>query len=101
MRERELQLARFGEFLLRRSLASERTAPHMVRWVRGFLTHPPVGPDATLEERVLACRERLQHHAPARPLDALLGKAGQDRSGSAVARSMAGIEARFLRRGAG
>ena len=41
LRENELQLSRFGEFLLRSQVASTHRAPNMVKWVRWFLERVP------------------------------------------------------------
>jgi hypothetical protein len=51
--ENELQLSRFGEFLLQRQLVPEKNAPFHVFWVRGFLGEPPVGKGSR--------RERVTH----------------------------------------
>jgi hypothetical protein len=40
MREREVSLQQFGEFLLKASLVHPKAAPHCVRWVRLFLARP-------------------------------------------------------------
>lgn len=40
MRELESSLQQFGEFLLRARLVREEAAPHVVRWVRRFLSGP-------------------------------------------------------------
>ena len=40
MRDLESSLQQFGEFLLKARLASDKAAPFLVRWVRGFLSAP-------------------------------------------------------------
>lgn len=40
MRNLEVSLQEFGEFLLNAKLVREKSAPHVVRWVRRFLSAP-------------------------------------------------------------
>jgi len=40
MRNLEVSLQEFGEFLLQAKLVREKSAPHVVRWVRRFLSAP-------------------------------------------------------------
>ena len=42
MRELETSLQQFGEFVLKAQLVKEKAAPYCVRWVRRFLTRPPL-----------------------------------------------------------
>ena len=50
-RDIEDELARFGEYLLRKGLAPAHKAPFMVRWVRKFLNFPVQNTKMTLRER--------------------------------------------------
>ena len=56
----ELQLSRFAEFLLHRQLVREKAAPYMVRWVRRFLSNPPVNEGSTIHEMALSYVEQLR-----------------------------------------
>ena len=59
MREREMDLAEFGEFLLRRRLVPEKNAKYYVAWVRKFLG-AEADPRLTQEERIEAFTEGLR-----------------------------------------
>ncbi len=50
--ENELQLSKFGEYLLRGRLVLEKNARFYVHWVRKFLGEAPDDPSKTLGERV-------------------------------------------------
>lgn len=58
MSEMESTLGRFGEFLLKAKLAEPNRAPHMVRWVRGFLERSAEAGES-LGDRVARYREQL------------------------------------------
>lgn len=58
MIERETELQKYGEFLLRANLVSERFAPHFVRWVRWFLEQG--GSEDSLAERLDQFRAELE-----------------------------------------
>ena len=59
LREREMGLEEYGEFLLRRRIVPEIHAPHYVKWVRKFLEHA-TDPKLTLEERIEEYKEGLR-----------------------------------------
>ena len=59
MKEREMELAEFGEFLLRRRLVPEQNAKYYVGWVRKFLG-AEADPKLTLGERIEAFAEGLR-----------------------------------------
>jgi integron integrase len=50
--ESEIELGRFGEFLLKRRIVPEKHAPYYVSWVRRFLTQVPDRPGLALPDRV-------------------------------------------------
>jgi hypothetical protein len=52
LQDDELQLARFGEYLLKNQLVPENRARFNVLWVRKFLTNKLVTPGISLEDRV-------------------------------------------------
>ena len=52
LQDLELQLSRFGEYLLRRHLVDHRKAQGYVHWVRKFLMEVPVNASRSLQERV-------------------------------------------------
>ena len=52
LQEKELELGRFGEYLLRRHLAPEFKVKYYVSWVRRFLELPPPQPGLSLDERL-------------------------------------------------
>ncbi len=59
LREREMELSRFGEFLLLRRLVPEKNAKFYVGWVRKFLGQA-ADPRISLEERMAAFVEGLR-----------------------------------------
>ena len=50
--ENELELAKFGEYLLKERIVNEKHAPYYVRWVRRFLAEVPPKGDISLEDRM-------------------------------------------------
>lgn len=58
--DQELELGRFGEFLLCRQLVPEKNAPYYVKWVRRFMFKEPENAKFSLEERMEAFRQGLQ-----------------------------------------
>ena len=50
--ESELELGRFGEFLLKRRIVPEKHAPYYVSWVRKFLSQVPDKPGVPLPDRI-------------------------------------------------
>lgn len=56
---RELNVAEFAEYLLRRKLAPEQHAQHMVRWVERFDSQQEMLAGVTLEEKLAAFVDRL------------------------------------------
>lgn len=61
MSDLEVELQKFGEFLLKANLAHEKQAPHFVRWVRKFLRFG--GSENSIAERLDQFRERLERAA--------------------------------------
>ena len=59
LREREMGLEEFGEFLLKRRIVPEKNAKYYVAWVRKFLGEAP-DPRLTPAERIEAFVERLR-----------------------------------------
>jgi len=59
LNDNELQLSKYGEYLLRRRLADERHAKFYVGWVRRFLQEVP-DPKLSLYDRVLQFIENMQ-----------------------------------------
>lgn len=59
LQENELELGRFGEYLLCKRLVPEKNAPFYVKWVRRFLCEVPPDPKLSLEERVEVFRQGL------------------------------------------
>jgi len=60
LQDQELELSRFGEFLLCRQLVPEKNAPYYVKWVRRFMFKEPENARLSLEERMEAFRQGLQ-----------------------------------------
>ena len=58
MRELEVSLQQFGEFILKAQLVKDKAAPHCVRWVRRFLTRP--ASDGPLADQVRQFCEGLE-----------------------------------------
>jgi len=56
MRELESSLQQFGEFLLAGKLVREKSAPHIVRWVRRFLA-APASPGSLADQSRRFCEE--------------------------------------------
>lgn len=56
----ELQMERFGAFLLKQQLVPEARARFYVHWVRKFLTQSPVVPSASLDDRIAAFADGMQ-----------------------------------------
>jgi hypothetical protein len=56
-RESELELARFGEYLLKSRIVAEKHARYYVAWVRRFLSQVPGRKGVTLEDRRIRCGE--------------------------------------------
>ena len=50
--ENELELSRFGNFLLRQRLVHEKRAKFYVHWVRKFLGEAPEDPRISVDERI-------------------------------------------------
>jgi hypothetical protein len=50
--ESELELGKFGEYLLKERIVAEKHAPYYVRWVRRFLAEVPPKGTASLEDRI-------------------------------------------------
>lgn len=46
----ELELARFGEYLLKSRVVPEKYAPYFVRWVRRFMAQVPSRPGMAFED---------------------------------------------------
>ena len=59
LNDKELQLANFGEYLLRKSLVQEKAVRFHVQWVRRFL-HTPVNPGLSLDDRIQAFADQLR-----------------------------------------
>jgi hypothetical protein len=58
LRELEVSLQQFGEFILTARLVKEKAAPYCVRWVRRFLTRP--ASDEPLADQVRPFCEELE-----------------------------------------
>jgi hypothetical protein len=58
MRELDVSLQQFGEFILTARLVKEQAAPYCVRWVRRFLTRP--ASDEPLVDQVRTFCEGLE-----------------------------------------
>jgi hypothetical protein len=58
-RESELELARFGEYLLKSRIVAEKHARYYVAWVRRFLSQVPGREGVTLEDRLTIFIENL------------------------------------------
>jgi integron integrase len=57
--DNELQLARFAEFIVIKSLVPERNARYYVHWVRRFLRQEPCDATLSIEERTMGFLETL------------------------------------------
>ena len=53
-RDNELELSRFGEYLLKSRIVIEKYAPYHVRWVRKFMAQVPEMPGLTFEDTPIA-----------------------------------------------
>jgi len=53
MQESELELGRYGEYLLKSRIVAEKYARYYVGWVRKFLAQVPQSTGVTLEDRIL------------------------------------------------
>jgi len=51
---KEIELANFGEYLLRSRIVAEKYAPYYVGWVRKFLAREPEGQGSSLSDRLIA-----------------------------------------------
>lgn len=58
--DNELELGKFGNYLLQHRLVPERNAKYYVLWVRKFLRHPVGDPRASLEDRIRSFIEGLE-----------------------------------------
>lgn len=58
--ESELELGRFGEFLLKSRIVPEKYAPYYVAWVRKFLSRVPGREGVTLDDRINIFLENLR-----------------------------------------
>ena len=56
----EIELGKFGQFILQNNLVPERNARFYVLWVRRFLDQPVPEPTASLEDRIRGFKERLE-----------------------------------------
>jgi len=59
LRENELELSKYAEFLLRKRIVPERNATFYVKWIREFLEQP-ADPAQSLDERIEAFLEGLR-----------------------------------------
>ena len=59
LRENEMALSEFGEFLLRKRIVPEKNARFCVKWVRQFLEQP-ASPALSLDERIESFLEELR-----------------------------------------
>lgn len=53
----ELQLSRFGEYLLKCRIVPEKYMPYYVGWVRRFLRQVPDSTGVSLEDRIMVFLE--------------------------------------------
>ena len=67
--ESELELGRFGEFLLKTRIVAEKHARYYVAWVRKFLLQVPERPGVTLEDRINIFIDNLRHQVEDWQLD--------------------------------
>jgi integron integrase len=59
-KQNELELSRFGEYLLKSRIVQEKYASYYVRWVRRFMVQIPSKPGLTIEDRISVFLENLQ-----------------------------------------
>mgnify|MGYP001251421082 CR=1 FL=1 len=60
LRDNDLNLSEYGEFLLRQKLVSEKQAPFMVKWVRRFFEEASADHTLTLADRMNVFLESLE-----------------------------------------
>lgn len=58
--DNELEMSRFGEYLLKTRIVVEKYAPHYVRWVRKFMSMVPDKPGLTFEDRLTVFVDELK-----------------------------------------
>jgi len=58
--DRELELGRFGEYLLKSRVVPEKYAPYYVRWVRKFMMQVPDRPGLGFEDTLTAFANHLR-----------------------------------------
>jgi len=58
--DNELELSRFGEYMLKSRIVPERYAPYYVRWVRQFMSQIPPKAGLSIEDRISIYLENLQ-----------------------------------------
>lgn len=68
-KDNELELSRFGEYLMKSRIVPEKYAPHYVRWVRRFMLLAPPTPGLTIEDRISVYLENLQANVEPWQLD--------------------------------
>ena len=61
LKENELELSRFGEYLLKSRIVTEKHAPYYVGWVRRFMSQVPEKTGVTLEDRITAFLDNIGH----------------------------------------
>ena len=67
--DNELEMARFGEYLLKSRVVLEKHAPFYVRWVRKFMDMVPDKPGLTFEDRVSVFLDNLKPNIEGWQLD--------------------------------
>ena len=67
--ESDLELGRFGDFLLKSRIVAERHARYYVAWVRKFLAQVPERAGVTLEDRIMIFLDNLRHQVQDWQLD--------------------------------
>jgi len=68
-RDNELDLSRFGEYLLRSRIVAEKYAPYYVRWVRKFMAQATVAPGLGIEDRITVYLDWLRGNVESWQLD--------------------------------
>lgn len=68
-RDLELELSRFGEYILKARVVPEKYAPYYVRWVRKFMAMVPDRPGLTFEDRFTVFQDALRHDVEPWQLD--------------------------------
>lgn len=56
----ELEMSRFGEYMLKSRVVPEKYAPYYVKWVRKFMVYVPDKPGFNFEDRLTVFLDNLK-----------------------------------------